>query len=59
VGSRADRARLRPGTLTDEIATSIRIVPPASYGAASVGIELRGQERELHVLRPEHWFESR
>ena len=31
----------------------------ASYGAASVGIELRGQERELHVLRPERWFESR
>jgi hypothetical protein len=31
----------------------------ASYGAASVGIELRGQERDLRVLRPEHWFESR
>lgn len=31
----------------------------ASYGAPSVGIELRGQERALHVLRPEHWFESR
>ena len=31
----------------------------ASYGAASVGIELRGQERDLRVLRPERWFESR
>jgi hypothetical protein len=31
----------------------------AGYGAASVGIDLRGQERDLRVLRPEHWFESR
>jgi len=31
----------------------------ASCGAPSVGIEPRGQERELHVLRPEHRFESR
>jgi hypothetical protein len=31
----------------------------ANYGALSVGIELRGRERALHVLRPAHWYESR
>jgi hypothetical protein len=31
----------------------------ASYGAPSAGIELRGKERAVHPIRPEHWFESR
>jgi hypothetical protein len=31
----------------------------ASYGAPSAGIELLGKERDVHLIRPEHWFESR
>ena len=31
----------------------------ASYGVPSAGIELAGKERSVHLVRPEHWYESR
>lgn len=31
----------------------------ARYGALKVGIELKGEDRSLHVLRPERWFGER
>ncbi|HEX9189558.1 MAG TPA: hypothetical protein VGB87_20955, partial [Vicinamibacteria bacterium] len=28
----------------------------ASYGVLKAGIELKGRDRDLHLLRPRHWF---